>query len=91
MNEKQFEELVERLDLIMRLLAITTLEGKTSQKDKILELSSLGFAPTSIAKLLGTTVNTVNVTLSKARKEGKRNQRGKVKAHDQHKDLQVAS
>ena len=68
MDEKQFKEITGRLDLITRLLALNVVRDMKSQKEKILMLASFGLGPTSIAELLGTTVNTVKVTLSKARK-----------------------
>jgi len=43
-----------------------------SQTEAILELSSVGFGPSRIAELLGTTPGTVNVTLQKAKKKGRR-------------------
>ena len=88
MDKKQFEEIVNRLDLIARLLAMTTIVGEKSQKRKIIVLSSLGFAPTDIAGLLNTTVNTVNVTLSRARTKTTVSHRDRVRTHDQQEDLQ---
>lgn len=69
MDEKQFKEIASKLDLITRLLALNITKDSKSQKGKILMLSSFGLGPTNIAELLGTTVNTVNVALSRARKE----------------------
>jgi hypothetical protein len=56
---------------IVRLLAIQTRLQFESQADAILELSRAGFGPTRIADLLGTTANTVNVTLQKAKKRSR--------------------
>jgi len=67
MNEKQFNTLINKLDMIVRLLTITIVKDAKSQKQKILMLSSHGFRPSEIADLLGTTANTVRVTLSKAK------------------------
>jgi DNA-directed RNA polymerase specialized sigma24 family protein len=52
---------------IVRLLAIQIRRGSESQSEAILELSRAGFGPTRIAELLGTTPNTVGVTLQKAK------------------------
>jgi len=52
---------------VVRLLAIQIRRGSDSQSEAILELSRAGFGPTRIAELLGTTANTVNVTLQKAK------------------------
>ena len=64
------EEITKRLDIIIKLLAMNLMQGKETQKDKIIQLSKLGLQPKEIANILGTTSNTVRVTLSAARKEG---------------------
>ncbi len=58
-------------DEIARLLAIQLRLQLGSQTRIIAELSRAGFGPTRIAQLLGTTANTVNVTLQKAKKASK--------------------
>lgn len=70
LEEQEFDIIVDKLDLISRLIAIDVLQDVKTQKDKILLLSTSGFQPTEIASILGTSSNTVNVALSKARKEG---------------------
>jgi DNA-directed RNA polymerase specialized sigma24 family protein len=62
---------LEPQEEIVRLLAIQIRRGSESQADAILELSRAGFGPTRIAALLGTTANTVNVTLQKAKKRSR--------------------
>jgi len=69
MNDTQFKELKDKLDVIIRLLALNLVKDAKTQKDKIIALSSFGFRPSQIAEILGTTSNTVRVALSKARKE----------------------
>ena len=69
MDAEQFKEMMTRIDLIIRLLALDIVKGMETQTDKILALSSSGFGPKDIARLLGTTANTVRVTLSKAKKK----------------------
>lgn len=56
------EETVRLLALLIRLLV-------TSQTTAIVELSKVGFGPTRIAQLLGTTPNTANVAIQKAKKK----------------------
>ena len=58
----------ERLDEICRLLAIMIRKDSDTQAATILEMSRAGLKNTRIAELLGTTPNTVNVTVQKARK-----------------------
>jgi len=72
MDEKQFKEINNKMDLIVRLLALDVVKDLKVQKDKIIALSSFGFGPSEIAKLLGTTPNTVNVALSGIRKKAKK-------------------
>jgi DNA-directed RNA polymerase specialized sigma24 family protein len=62
---------LEPQEEIVRLLAIQLRRSSESQADAILELSRAGFGPTRIADLLGTTANTVNVTLQKAKKRSR--------------------
>ena len=56
------EEMVRLLAVLIRLLLPT-------QNAAILELNKAGFSPTRIGELLGTSANTVNVTLAKAKKK----------------------
>lgn len=52
---------------IVRLLALGLRHRVESQAEAIQELNKIGFGPSRIADLLGTTANTVNVTLAKKR------------------------
>jgi hypothetical protein len=62
---------LSREDEIVRLLAIQLRLQLANQAACILEFSRAGFGPTRIAELLGTTANTVNVTIQKAKKSSK--------------------
>ena len=79
MDERQFKEIMSRVDRITDLLALNIIRDLASQKEKILMLSSFEFGPTDIARLLGTTANTVNVVLSKARRKGLSDKKGRTK------------
>jgi len=72
MDERQFRELKDRLSVIEKLLAISLVKEKSSQKDRILALSSFNFTNSQIAEFLGTTSNAVRVVLSRERKKAKR-------------------
>ncbi|MHA1410137.1 MAG: hypothetical protein ACTSQY_07525 [Candidatus Odinarchaeia archaeon] len=65
-----YGEVIERLDIIIKLLAINNLDKKNTQKDNIIQLHILGITPKQIMNIVGTTRNTVDVTLSNARKDG---------------------
>jgi len=69
MEAEQFTELSEKLDRMMKLLAVQAMGDKTIT-ESIRRLSSLGFQPKEIAELTGTTPNTVRVFLSVMRKKG---------------------
>lgn len=55
-------------DEVARLLAVLIRLQVPTQADAIREFGRAGIGPTRIAELLGTTANTVNVTLAKAKK-----------------------
>lgn len=57
---------------LVRLKVIELRERLGSQTEAIVELNRAGFKPARIADLLGTTANTVNVTLQKAKKRNRR-------------------
>jgi transcriptional regulator len=68
MDDKQFKEIIERLDRLTRIIAISNTRGLTST-DRIILLNQAGFAPKEIADMLNTTSNVVSVTLSLRRKK----------------------
>jgi DNA-binding CsgD family transcriptional regulator len=68
-DQAQYKEISSKMDTIIRLLALNVVKDMKKQKEKILYLTSFGFGPTEIANLIGTTANTVNVSLSKSRKK----------------------
>ena len=66
MNDDQFNTIVGRLDIIINNLM--ALDENTEQKDRITTLNRLGLKPSEISKILGTSANTVSVTLSQRRR-----------------------
>lgn len=62
----------DKMDVLIRLMAISLVNGKR-QRDQVRLLSLAGMGPKEIAELIGTTPNTVNVSLSQLRKEKKMN------------------
>lgn len=64
----------KKLDAQEELVRLKVMELRRSAKSQnamIAELDKAGFGQTRIAELLGTTPNTVNVALSKAKKQTK--------------------
>jgi DNA-directed RNA polymerase specialized sigma24 family protein len=85
MDEKQFKEISGKLDIAVRLLALNLVKDLKVQKDKIITLSSFGFGPSEIAKLLGTTPNTVSVALSDLKKKAKKEEQAMKGAQNEPK------
>lgn len=69
-EDERHAELVARLDVLIRLQAGNLVSGLNGQREKMLVLSRAGLTPKIIAEILGTTPNTVSVTLSKAKRSG---------------------
>jgi len=65
------EDVIERLDLIIKLLAMNLMkEIEGPQKNKIIQLSKVGLQPKEIANILNKKSGYIRKTLSEARKEG---------------------
>lgn len=79
MDEKILSTLAEKLDSIIKLMVFAMAEGK-SQTEQVRLLSAAGFQPKEIAQAIGTTSNTVRVTLFSLRKhkKGKTGRKKKV-------------
>jgi DNA-directed RNA polymerase specialized sigma24 family protein len=63
---------VARFLEILTRLNLQTMRGDRSQQDMVLMLDAVGCGPSEIADLLGTTANTVNVTLSNAKRKNRK-------------------
>ena len=70
MSETGNAEILDELRRITKLLALLATKGE-SQKEQIRARANSGFAPKEIADLVGTTPNTVSVTLYAMKKKGK--------------------
>ena len=66
-----FGEIVNELKHIKALLAMDRVKEYETNKDKILFLSKFGFDDSEIAHLVGTTIGSVQVEKSKAKKIAK--------------------
>ena len=53
MNEKQFKELLNKIDLLVKLQGINVVNQIKTDKDKILILSDLGLSPKEINNITG--------------------------------------
>jgi DNA-directed RNA polymerase specialized sigma24 family protein len=68
MDEQQFKQLSNKIDTIIKFLALNAVEGK-QLKDQISILSSFGLQPKQIAEMLGKTPNNIRVVLHRLREE----------------------
>ncbi|HWA00060.1 MAG TPA: hypothetical protein VG841_07065 [Caulobacterales bacterium] len=75
-ESERHSDLIERLDVLIRLQAHTLVAHVEGQKEKTLRLHNAGLKPKVIAEVLGTSANSVSVTLSKSRKGGSAPQDG---------------
>lgn len=64
----QESETSQKLDIIIKLLALDQLKGK-EVSEQIIFLSTVGITNKEIANILNKSQNTVNATLSQARKK----------------------
>jgi hypothetical protein len=68
-NDKQYQDLIVRLDRITRLLSIIALKGSEREQDKIELLDMTGFRPSEIARLLNKSPQNISVVLGNLRKK----------------------
>ena len=68
MSEDHCKEVLEKLDILIRIVALSVVAERPRQEQCEL-LGDSGLTPRQIAEILGTTPNTVSVALSKMRKE----------------------
>ncbi len=71
MTDEQFDAISRKLDLLVGLTALSYVADK-KQPEQIMMLKAAGFEPKKTAEILGTTSNTVSVTLSKILKKKRR-------------------
>ncbi len=71
MTDDQFQEISQKLDILVRLTALSLVDGK-KQQDQFVSLRDAGFQPKNIAELLDTTPNNVRVGLSQMRSKKKK-------------------
>jgi hypothetical protein len=68
-TDKLLAEISEKMDKMLRLLALETVKGIAVEQGKIELLDSLGFRPIEIAKLLNKSPDNVSVQLNIIRKK----------------------
>lgn len=68
MNEVPWEQILKKIDTIIKLLAANSFKDK-DLNEKVLLMSKLDLQPKEIAELLGKTPNSIRVMLSRMRKK----------------------
>lgn len=71
MNEKQFGQLAQKLDTLIRLVAGNLLKDAESKTQKVEILYGLGISTKEIARLVGTTEGSVDTMKKRVRKRAK--------------------
>lgn len=70
MDDEQFEQLMEKVNAVVKLLALTAISERKTLVEKAVVLSEAGFRPKDIAWLLGKDSQRINDILYKQRKRG---------------------
>lgn len=83
------KEISDRLDTLIRLYAMGLVREIKLQKDQISVLDEAGFKPKQIAEILGTTSNTVSVSLSAIKKERLAKERKEAAKEETVKPIEV--
>lgn len=73
MSDKQFNNLMQKLDILIKLTAFNLLKDK-NKTEQIMILADLGLERQDIANIVGTTPSTVSVTLSQMKQKKKKTQ-----------------
>jgi len=68
MNDDQFEKLIGKMDILIKLTALNSL-GDKKLKEKVQILYGLGLQPKEIARVLEKSRNNIYVTLHNIKKE----------------------
>jgi DNA-directed RNA polymerase specialized sigma24 family protein len=66
--EKLLKQLIERVDVLIKLQILTGLKNQ-NQGEKIIALHSIGIAQADIASIMGIKINTVTATVSQMRRK----------------------
>ena len=76
MNDYQFNELSQKIDLLVRISALKIVKD-LDYREQVVILDKIGFQPKEIASILGKSPNNVNVTLHLIKKKNKSNKAAK--------------
>jgi len=77
MNESQFEEIIRKLDILVKLLSTEIVQEK-EYREQVILLHNIGLQPKEIAKITGKSANNVNVTLHLIKRTRRKESRKEV-------------
>ncbi len=83
MNESKEEEILQELQRISRLLALTVTRELKLQQEKVKLLSDVGFRPIEISNLIGIGASQVSAVLSNIKKGTQTKKAKEVKSSDE--------
>lgn len=69
MNDKQFKEIINRLDTLTRAFAFFVVKDETERKKQIWLLKAIGLSNNEIAAFFNTSPDAIRATLSQVRVE----------------------
>ncbi len=75
LDDTDLSRIEAKLDMLIRLLALSVVSDNHSLKDRAVRLYRAGMTPKDIAALCDTTPHTVSVALSAAKREGKKSKK----------------
>jgi len=70
-SNAEWDEVARELRRISRILAVIAIRNEESQREQIKLLGDMGFLPSEIARMVGTTPNTVSVALHEIRRKSR--------------------
>lgn len=71
MEQKQFEEIIKKLDLIAKLISLSLVKDEKTLNERVKVLDASGFEPKEIAILLDKKTNHIRQIIHQLRKKGK--------------------
>ena len=77
MKNDQMREIIERLDMIVKIMSIRLTGERDSPKDQIKDLLSVGMTPSQIGRILGKPTNVVTAYQARIKKSKKGKKDGK--------------
>ena len=69
LDKNQFDAIIDRLDKLTKLVALQLVRGESTERDKILILSDIGFRPAEVGRLLGKSPTNISVVLTQMKKK----------------------